>query len=146
MTDEYALGIADNAFEDANYFDEGILPSKAVSGQLSFPNITSLGYSAFYDCNGITSITIGENVTSIKTSTFTFCSGLTSITIPNKVESIGNYTFSSCYGLTSVTIPDSVTSIGDSAFIDCTNLTSVTFEGKDRATVQGMTNYPFGLN
>lgn len=45
-----------------------------------------------------------------------------------------------------MTIPSSVTSIGDYAFDGCYLLTSVTIEGKDRATVQGMTNYPFGLN
>jgi len=44
-----------------------------------------------------------------------------------------------------VTIPDSVTSIGDYTFSDCSGLMSVTFEGKDKATVQGMSNYPFGL-
>ena len=43
-------------------------------------------------------------------------------------------------------IPASVMSIGYGAFTFCGNLTSVTFEGKDKSTVQGMTNYPFGLN
>jgi hypothetical protein len=66
--------------------------------------------------------------------------------IPNSVRSIGDYAFYNCSGLTSVTIPDSVTSIGQDAFSGCSSLAIVTFEGKDRATVQGMTNYPFGLN
>lgn len=54
--------------------------------------------------------------------------------------------FEGCMGLTSVTIPASVANIGNNVFLGCTGLTSVTFEGKDRATVQGMENYPFGLN
>ena len=47
------------------------------------------------------------------------CSGLTSVTIGNSVESIGGYAFDGCSGLTSVTIPNSVTSIGDYAFRYC---------------------------
>ncbi len=45
------------------------------------------------------------------------CSGLTSVTIPDSVTSIGERAFYGCSGLTSVTIPDSVTSIGDYAFV-----------------------------
>jgi len=44
------------------------------------------------------------------------CSGLTSITIPNSVTSIGGGAFRDCRSLTSVTIPNSVTSIGNRAF------------------------------
>ena len=62
------------------------------------------------------------------------------------VTSIGEDAFLECTNLTSVTIPNSVTSIGGCAFEYCPSLTSVTFEGKDRATVQRMSNYPFGLD
>ena len=44
-----------------------------------------------------------------------------------------------------MTIPDSVTSIGSYAFIECSSLTNVTFSGKDKATVQGMEYYSWGL-
>ena len=56
-------------------------------------------------------------VTSIDVRAFYNCIGLTSVTIPNSVTSIGESAFSGCTGLTSVTIPDSVTRIGYSAFV-----------------------------
>ena len=90
-------------------------------------------------------VEIGTNVTSIGQWAFQGCNQLTSITIPDSVVSIGKSAIIGCYDLTSLTIPDSVTSIGDSAFDDNINLTSVTFSGKDKATVQGMANYRWGL-
>ena len=56
------------------------------------------------------------SVTSIDNSAFYNCTGLTSVTIPSSVTSIGSYAFEDCTGLTSVTIPNSVTSIASSAF------------------------------
>ena len=79
-------------------------------------SVTSIGSAAFYNCNGLTSVTIPNSVTSIGEDAFRGCSGLTSVTIPNSVTSIGSGAFSDCSGLTSVTIPNSVTSIGSSAF------------------------------
>ena len=103
-----------------------------------------------YDENGTFAtaykIEIGNTVTVIYDYTFSWCSSITSIMLPNSVTSIGNGAFGNCTNLTDVTIPDSVTSIGEDALQGCTGLTSVTFEGKDKATVKVMTNYPFGLD
>ena len=88
--------------------------------------VTGIEGGAFYNCSGLTSVTIGNGVTSIGNSVFAYCSGLTSITIPDSVTSIGSYAFERCSGLTSITIPDSVTSIGSGAFGSCSGLTSVT--------------------
>ena len=87
---------------------------------------TVLGYGAFYNCSGLTSVTIPGSVTSIGDYAFSRCSGLTSVTIPDSVTSIGGYAFYGCSGLTSVTIPDGVTNIGSYAFSGCNGLTSVT--------------------
>ena len=89
--------------------------------------VTSIGKNTFYDCSGLTSVTIPNSVTSIGDGAFYDCRGLTSVTIPNSVTSIGNNAFSGCRGLTSVTFGNGVTSIGDGAFYDCRGLTSVTF-------------------
>lgn len=78
--------------------------------------VTGIGKLAFYNCSGLTSVSIPESVTSIDDYAFSGCSGLTSITIPGNVTSIGQYAFFGCSGLTSISIPESVTNIGDAAF------------------------------
>jgi hypothetical protein len=88
--------------------------------------VTSIGDNAFRNCTSLSSVTIPNSVTSTGTYAFYGCTGLTSVTIGNSVTSIGGSTFSGCSGLTSVTVPNSVTYIGISAFSDCTGLTSVT--------------------
>ena len=99
------------------------IPSSLKSVTVTGGNIL---YGAFYDCNNITNITLGDDVTTISDYAFYNCTSLTSIVIPDSVTTIGEYAFSGCYSLTSVTIGDSVTSIGEDAFYYCTSLTSVT--------------------
>ena len=93
---------------------------------ITIPNsVTTIGDAAFFGCYGLTSIEIPNSVTTIGGNAFYSCSGLTSIEIPNSVTSISSFAFQGCIGLTSVTIPNSVTSIGDCAFGDCYGLTSI---------------------
>lgn len=65
------------------------------------------------------------SVTSIEDYVFFECIGLTQVTIGNSVKSIGNYAFLYCDSLTQVTIGDSVAAIGKYAFYDCANLSKV---------------------
>ena len=55
--------------------------------------VTSIGDSAFYSNNSLTSITVPNGVTSIGDCAFAFCENLASVTIPNSVTSVGNYAF-----------------------------------------------------
>ena len=86
--------------------------------------VTSIESWIFYNCPGLTSVTIPNSITSIGDYAFMMCTNLTSVTIPNSVTSIGDYAFYDS-GLTSVTIPNSVTSIGNEAFGWCRGLTSI---------------------
>ena len=89
-------------------------------------SVTTIGWSAFRDCNSLTSVTIPYSVTKIGIAAFRDCSSLTSVIIPNSVTKIGDGAFEGCSSLTSVTIPNNITTIGWSAFDGCSSLTSVT--------------------
>ncbi len=97
-----------------------------IGGDVVIPDsVTSIGYSAFYECDSLTSVTIPDSVTSIGAYAFYKCDSLTSVTIPDSVTSIGHSAFRECKKLTSVVIPDFVTSIGNEVFRECRSLTSV---------------------
>ena len=50
------------------------------------PNtVTSIGYCAFYNCQGLTSVVIPSSVTTLDEAAFVFCSALTSITLISAV-------------------------------------------------------------
>ncbi len=120
------------AYNSENYIVTAIGESAFFSCQgLTSVNVgnfvRSIGKNAFALCSNLTSITIPNNtVTSIGDAAFERCSGLTSVTIPNSVTTIGKGSFAGCSGLISITIPNSVTSIGDGSFARCSGLTSVT--------------------
>ena len=97
-------------------------------GQYYYGSSTSSTTYETYDIPlSIKSVTItGGN---ILYGAFYNCSGLTNVTIGNGVTSIGGYAFYNCSGLTSIVIPDSVTSIGYDAFHNCSGLTKVIFHG-----------------
>jgi len=126
-----------------NYYSNEYQGNVVIPEEVTYMNrtrkVTSIEGRAFYDCKGLTSITIPNSVTSIGDYAFWKCFGLTSIAIGSGVTSIGNGAFDSCYGLTSVTIPNSVTSIGEHAFSNCYGLTSITIG----SGVTSIGNYAF---
>lgn len=92
---------------------------------IKLPNtITEIGWEAFYECYFLSSINIPNSVNTISGAAFVAC-GFTSIEIPNSVTKIGSSAFSRCAELTSIEIPNSVTEIEKEAFQYCTGLISI---------------------
>ena len=95
-----------------NYWSP-VIPS-STTGALEIPStingypVTIIGDSAFYNCSGLTSVTIPDSVTNIEYAAFYGCGGLTSVTIGNSVTSIGIYAFQYCSGLQLVTMKGSL--------------------------------------
>ena len=101
---------------------------------LVIPNsVTSIGSYAFYNCSGLTFVTINSNAIASKShsssSTLSgiFGSQVKEYVFGDGVESIGSYACHNCTNMTSVTIPNSVTEIGDYAFSGCSGLNKAEF-------------------
>ena len=102
------------------------IDGQKLEGELVIPDsVTEIKSYAFYNCSGLTSVTIGAGVTSIGSCAFEDCTGLTSVAIGDSVTSIGVFAFSGCTGLTSVAIGNSVKIIGSDAFRNCYKLVEV---------------------
>lgn len=98
-----------------------------IPSTLGGVEVTSIGLSAFINCDTLTSVTIPESVISIGNGAFTDCNNITTIIIPNSVTFIDDFAFLSCTSLATISIPESVISIGKGAFFQCDSLTSITF-------------------
>lgn len=109
---------------------------------------TVLGMRAFYKCDNLSSVVLGNNIVEIGNNAFDGCKGIHSIVLPNSVKTMGTHafcgcenlesvqlsenltriewaSFGSCTSLKSIVIPDGVEYLGDTAFGYCTNLTEV---------------------
>ena len=121
----------DDYYRDYFYTHDNELGSRAFyncSGltSLSLPSgITSIGWEAFSGCSGLTSLSLPSGITSMGNEAFSGCSGLTSLSLPSGLTSIDFNAFSGCSGLTSLSLPSGLTSIGDVAFYGCSGLTSI---------------------
>lgn len=130
------------------------------------PLITTLVYQMFYQCLTLESLDL-NNVTEVGADICNGCSALdellnadklvtigqrafmgtaiTEFTGGSNLATVGASAFKNCTALTEATFPAATTSMGATVFQGCTSLTEITMTGKEMATVQGMTNYPFGL-
>jgi len=83
---------------------------------------------AFWNCKGLTSLTIPNSVIYIGDFAFMMCENLKSVTLSQSLKSLQYYIFYECKSLTSITIPASVESCDVAAFCGCDNLKNIFFQ------------------
>lgn len=125
-----ALNSTGRCGDNVTYTYNSSTKELVVSGSGAMRNYTLTG-SPFFGSD-IKSVIIKSGVTSIGDSAFHNCDSLQSVTIPNSVTSIGDYAFGASDSLRSITIPNSVTTIGDDAFRYCGNLQSITIDKENK--------------
>ena len=116
------LTIGDNAFENCELLEAIELPNRLApytshTGDVIAP--LANGANVFYDCAGLTSITVedGENSYYVDVDGIIFTADMKEIIICPAAKA------------GAVTIPATVTKIHDRAFLNCKNIDSVTFAG-----------------
>ena len=114
------------------YSEEGSAVSDLVQGDIVVPQtigdcpVAGILDRAFFDCCGITSVTIPAGVTRIGDGAFLGCGRLRSVSIPDSVTSLGWFAFQDCTELATVVIPTGVKYIGEATFANCRSLTGIT--------------------
>ena len=110
---------------------------------IQMPNVTEIGYEAFYYCTSLESVTMPK-VTTVADRAFASCTAMSEISMPSVVnfgqnvfeectleyvemaslETVGNSAFYNCTGIKRVSLPN-VKKLEFGAFDSCTSLTTV---------------------
>lgn len=157
-----SIKIIDDGAFGCNYFTTITIPASITRvGDCAFKQcglLTTVNYNAtssndmpsymspFYNCQNLTTISIGNNVQKIPDHLFDGCSSIHgNLVLPNSLNSIGESSFAGCTGLSgNLIIPNTTTQISQRAFQGCTGITTITI-GNNVTTIEslafwGMTN------
>lgn len=122
-------------------------------------SVTSIGYGAFYHCEGLNQVQLPDTITHIAPKAFShtgwvrqfyetgdsdylvagdgilvaYKGNAANVVIPEGVRQIGPEVFQGHEEITSVSLPDSLEIIGEAAFADCVSLTEI--EGMPRVRI-----------
>ena len=88
----------------------------------------AIGFGAFEDCGGLTSVVMPSSVVKISNSAFKNCNNLETLTLSSSLLTIQESAFNGCKKLSSITIPSTVTTIGSNAFNNCSSVITIIVE------------------
>lgn len=118
---------------------------------LSTPSLTSMGQSAFYDCDSLVEVTNLGSVSQIPQQAFDRCSSLESVVLPPSCNSTALAAFRDCPSLYDINLSNLI-SIGEASFKGCaltgknvsdiTNVQSLGSEAFSSTGLQGQLNLP----
>ena len=99
--------VGDKAVVMGDGYSAAVTPAPAgflaVPAKIGGVSLGEIGANAFFDCPGMTGVSIPDGVTAIRDGAFSDCTGLKSIVIPSGVTWIGDMVFDCCTSLKSVT-------------------------------------------
>lgn len=105
--------------------------------EISFPSLSTIGYTAFANCINLSSVTINTNKDAeirMGEHAFDNCVNLKDLNYePTSLREIGEGAFNNCSSLKSFTIPSDCENIGAKAFAGCTGLEGFNVVGDDGA-------------
>ncbi|MCD8185769.1 MAG: leucine-rich repeat domain-containing protein, partial [Rikenellaceae bacterium] len=87
-------------------------------------SVETLGRWLFEDCDRLEAVILHEGIQALSPSTFYGC-GISSVTLPASVTEIPDYTFEKCENLERINLHDGITAIGQSAFLECRSLRQI---------------------
>lgn len=116
-----------------------VIPSTASDGATEY-TVVGIGDYAFYECAGLTSVSIPETLTTVGVGAFQGCTGLTKAQfaslealcameftyVNSNPLSLAHHLYIGDTEVTSLDIPESVDMIGDYIFYGCDQVTSLT--------------------
>lgn len=124
----YTLGSDGKGWSVSGFDEQHLEKDVIIPSTYQGRPVTSIGDSAFFPCDKMTSITIQAGITSIGKEAFMGCSMLKNVVMPQGLLSIGDQVFAGCSELTNIVIPNTVNSIGKGIFTNCANLSSIKVE------------------
>lgn len=86
--------------------------------------VLEIADKAFYGCDSLKTVDIGDSVTTIGESAFEMCENLTEVTLPDSVTTIETYAFARS-GIINIKIPEGVSCIDRAVFSGCSDLKTV---------------------
>ena len=84
-------------------------------------------FGSSYSCSNFRKVTLPSTLSTIGASAFSNCQVLQSINIPENITEIQDSTFGYCYQLSSIIIPKGIKKIGNGAFFQNQSLKTITF-------------------
>lgn len=105
---------------------KGAFKMKLSPSSITLPSsIRVIREEAFYECDRLSEVNLGDGLISIGKNAFRYCKRLKEIFIPSKVKEIGLCAFYNCISLQNLSGGAALESIGECAFEECTSLQGV---------------------
>ncbi|MCT4543664.1 MAG: leucine-rich repeat protein [Vallitalea sp.] len=105
-------------------------PEGKTDSSYSIPSgVTTIGKSAFRNCDNLANVEIGDNITTIGENAFWDCDEINNVVMPTGVTDIGRVVFYSCDKLRKITIPiKGDINIGNSLTSNCSSVVIYCYE------------------